>query len=60
MAQRYSDPNAQARMVAGMCPECGQSPKGHLADPRFWIPRACTLTADGVKDRITQHRTDRG
>ena len=57
-AQRYASPVAQERMARGTCPECGDSALAHSNDPRFWMPRSCDLTAQGVVDRINQHAAD--
>jgi hypothetical protein len=55
MAQRYSTPTDRGRMANGLCPECGESSREHIDDPRFWIPRRCDLTPAGVVDRINQY-----
>ena len=47
-AQRYTQPTARERMSHGLCPECGGPPATHSNDLRFWMPRACDLTAQGV------------
>lgn len=57
-SQRYADPTALGRMKSGLCPECGQSVGYHSDDSRFWIGRACSLTATGVRDRVAQYRED--
>lgn len=58
MAQRYAAQIARERMASGACPECGAIPSEHSADLRFWIPRGCDLTRDGVLDRIAQFKAD--
>jgi hypothetical protein len=58
MAQRYSSPVARGRMAAGLCPECGDSPRTHSADPRFWVPRRCDLTPVGVVERVQQYQSE--
>ena len=58
MAQRYSDENSRRRMARGDCPECGDPIHAHLDDPRFWLPRRCDLTPNGVTSRIDQYRAD--
>ena len=57
-AQRYTSPVARERMAAGTCPECGESAEAHSGDPRFWIPRACSLLPHGVTERIAQYQAD--
>jgi len=58
MAQRYTQQIPRERMVSGLCPECGLPPLPHLSDTRFWIPRQCDLTREGVLDRIAQYESD--
>lgn len=58
MAQRYTGTVARERMSEDNCPECGDLPAAHSSDNRFWIPRACDLTLEGVKDRIAQYWSD--
>lgn len=58
MSQRYTSPVARERMAHGLCPECGAPAATHLADARFWVPRLCDLTHQGVVDRIRQHTWD--
>jgi len=57
-AQSYADPIARKWMAGGRCPECGQSPRQHSNDSRFWIPRACSLLERGVLDRIAQYDSE--
>lgn len=58
MAQHYSQPVARERMAHNLCPECGGPVATHSNDLRFWMPRACDLTAVGVEDRIAQYRAE--
>jgi hypothetical protein len=58
MAQRYFSETARDRMAEGRCPECGMTPGTHTDDPRFWIPRRCDLTPNGVVERINQYHAD--
>lgn len=58
MSQRYSSEVARSRMSNKRCPECGAPPVTHSNDNRFWIPRACDLTVDGVIGRIDQYAHD--
>ena len=58
-AQRYTSPNALSRMASGLCPECGNAVVAHSNDIRFWVPRTCDLTIQGVVDRIEQFKADR-
>jgi hypothetical protein len=53
-AQRYTNPHALERMSRGMCPECGENP----ADHGGWGGPGCSLTDNGVADRIEQYRKD--
>lgn len=54
MAQRYTDPTALERMKAGVCPECGYTPESHTG----WGSGVCTLTDNGVAERIMQFTLD--
>ena len=58
--QRYTHPVAHERMSHDLCPECGDPVATHSNDQRFWIPRACDLTAQGVTDRIAAYKWDTG
>jgi hypothetical protein len=41
-------------MAAGLCPECGDPPGAHTG----WGGVGCSLTDNGVADRIAQHQAD--
>lgn len=58
MSQRYRDPLSHERMSANTCPECGSSAEHHNPSREFWVPRECSLTPEGVRDRITQWEED--
>jgi hypothetical protein len=53
MAQTYTNPTAIERMREGNCPECGGPPFRHDG---WGGPRGCSLTDNGVADRIAQQR----
>lgn len=55
MAQSYSDPTARRRMRKGLCPECGGTPSAHDG----WGGAGCSLTDNGVADRIAQYEVER-
>lgn len=59
MAQRYKSSLAHERMEKNTCPECGEDQYAHSNDPRFWVPRACSLLPAGVEDRIAQYFADK-
>lgn len=61
-AQRYTDSTARARMARGECPECGNDPKTHGNDNRFWMPinQSCNLMQIGVIERIAQYNVEEG
>lgn len=54
-AQRYTSPVARECMAAGNCPECGEPPSAHTG---WGGPHGCTLTDNGVADRIAQYQAD--
>lgn len=54
MAQRYTHPVALLRMSRGLCPECGLGVDEHTG----WGNAVCSLTDNGVADRIHQHQQD--
>lgn len=55
MAQRYTDPKAELRMAAGLCPECGTMESEHDG---WGGPHGCFLTDVGVAGRIYQYKQD--
>lgn len=59
MSQRYAQPVPRERMSHGLCPECGGPVATHSSDLRFWVPRSCDLTPQGVTDRIAQYESER-
>lgn len=54
-AQRYIDVTARLRMANNQCPECGTAVEEHSG----WGGPGCTLTDNGVAQRINQFRKDR-
>ena len=52
MTQTYTDPVRITRMREGKCPECGDPPDQHGG----WGGRACSLTDNGVAERIYHQR----
>jgi hypothetical protein len=58
MTQRYRPGAAHERMAAGDCPECGQPPETHPADPWSIDPASCDLTEAAVLARIERYRED--
>jgi hypothetical protein len=55
VSQRYTQPLALTRMADGRCPECGTYPENHDG---WGGPRGCSLTDNGVAQRIHQYRED--
>lgn len=53
-AQRYTHPVACERMSNDQCPECGTGVEEHSG----WGGPGCTLTDNGVAERIHQYRQD--
>jgi hypothetical protein len=60
MAQRYTDAKALEWMANDLCPECGQPTTTHggWGAPRTAWARRCSLTDNGVADRIAQYQRD--
>lgn len=54
MAQKYTSKTARERMAKGLCPECGRQ----VADHAGWGSAGCSLTDEGVADRIEQFRKE--
>jgi hypothetical protein len=52
-AQSYDGATPLARMSDGRCPECGGYPQEHDG---WGGPNGCTLTDNGVAQRIAQYR----
>lgn len=55
MIQRYKTLIAQNRMAQGLCPECGDKVDRHDG---WGGPNGCSLTDNGVAQRIHQHQVD--
>lgn len=56
MTQRYTSKAALERMEKGLCPECGRKAPEHTG---FGTLSGCSLSENGVKDRIEQYRRDK-
>jgi len=55
VTQRYTSKTALERMEKGLCPECGRTEADHAG----WGSAGCSLTDNGVADRIAQYRRDK-